>query len=148
MDAHWDMTSNEGQFVRLAMTMYDSNLYMHINFFKLKQSNWYRANQVSLTLDELLSQTSLTGAPRDQQDLSPTYQRFREDFEGTLARLIGSADLHSEENCSGGDDQADKFIVNQSQEDIGSELFDEIWATEVKFKTPPKNPRCRHAQIV
>ena len=50
--------------------------------------------------------------------------------------------------CSGGDDHADKFIVNQIQEDIGSQLFDEIWTKEVKLKKPPENPRCRHAQMV
>lgn len=93
-DAFWDLPAQNNRFVRVALKSYEPqcSVYIYIKLFKLEQSargeeKWLRVCQISLTLDELICFTNLTGSAACDV-LSPVDGELRRDFESTISALL------------------------------------------------------------
>ena len=99
-DNYWDLPRHNGRFIRVAIKRYDSGVFVYIKTFRMESGSgnddvkWYRVNQLSVSMDELIALSALFGSLPDDQ-LSKEERKKRVEFESIIQKYVDPMNTRS-----------------------------------------------------
>ena len=99
-DNYWDLPRHNGRFIRVTIKRYDSGVFVYIKTFRMESGSgnddvkWYRVNQLSVSMDELIALSALFGSLPDDQ-LSKEERKKRVEFESIIQKYVDPMNTRS-----------------------------------------------------